>query len=203
MVTDKLYDEYADEKYSEFTSKLTKNHDLPYRGVRIPVLRKIAKELDSFPYEIKWHEDVLLRGFYITSRKVPFSEMKAMITSHLEYLQTWDEVDTLAASIKPKKAELDEVYAFFFSLLEDERTMPRRLGIVALMSLRKLYPDKRTELLDAIAAADSEEYYISMAVAWALSSFYIDDRTTEAWFDKISPETRKRAEQKIRDSRRC
>ena len=128
--------------------------------------------------------------------------MKAMITSHLEYLQTWDEVDTLAASIKPKKAELDEVYAFFFSLLEDERTMPRRLGIVALMSLRKLYPDKRTELLDAIAAADSEEYYISMAVAWALSSFYIDDRTTEAWFDKISPETRKRAEQKIRDSRR-
>ena len=203
MVTDELYSPYVDEKYSAFSSRLTKNHDLPYKGVRIPILRKIAKELESFPYELKWHEDVLLKGFYIASRKVPFSEKKALIAEHLPDLATWDEVDTLASSIKPAKADLNEAYDFFFSLLSEERTMPRRLGIVALMSLRKLYPEKREEILDATATADSSEYYISMAVAWSLSFFYIDDKSTEIWINRVSSETQKRTWQKIRDSRRA
>ena len=202
MDTEALYAPFTDSGYAAFSSKLTKNRDLPYKGVRIPVLRKLAKELDSFPYEIKWHEDVLLRGFWIASRKLPFSEKIPMIEKHLPLLQTWDEVDTLASSIKPKKGELDDIYAFFLGLLADKRTMPRRLGIVTLMSLRAYYPEKRREMLDAITAADSSEYYISMAVAWALSFFYIDDRSTEAWIERTLPETRKRTWQKIRDSRR-
>ncbi len=203
MDTESLYAPYADEKYAAFSSRLTKNHDLPYKGVRIPVLRKLAKELESFPYEIRYHEDVLLRGFWIASRKIPFAEKKELIESHLENLSTWDEVDTLSSSIKPGKTDLSDVYDYFYTLISDNRVMPRRLGIVTLMSLRKLYPEKREEILEATVMADSSEYYISMAVAWSLSFFYIDDRSTESWIERVSPETAKRTWQKIRDSRRC
>lgn len=203
MDTDSLYAPYIDEEYAAFSSRLTKNHDLPYRGVRVPVLRKLAKELETFPYTITCHEDVLLKGFWIASRKIPFREKRELITEHLSLLQTWDEVDTLASSIKPRKAELAETYDCFFSLLSEERTMPRRLGIVTLMSLRKLYPEKREELLEAITAADNDEYYISMAVAWALSFFYVDNPDdTRPWLEKVSEATAGRAWQKIRDSRR-
>lgn len=64
------------------------------------------------------------------------------------------------------------------------------------MSNRKRYD--RKVLLDAITAADSDDYYISMAVAWALSFFYIDDKSTEEYFDKVSEATRKRTKQKIK-----
>ena len=86
-------------------------------------------------------------------------------------------------------------------LLKDERVFPRRLAIIILMSHRKLYD--RDVILSAIASADNPEYYVSMAVAWALSVFYIDDRSTASCFSLVSEETRRRTMQKIRDSRRC
>lgn len=202
MDTDALYQAYVDTDYAVFTSKLTKNRDLPYRGIRIPVLRKLAKELDDFPYEIKWHEDVLLKGFWIASRKIPFSEKRKLIEEHLGLLETWDEVDTLASSIKPTKKDKDEIYTFLISLLKEERVMPRRLGIVTLLLKRKYFPERTAEMLASITAADREEYYISMAVAWALASFILDDSNQSIHLVKVSDATRKRAEQKIRDSLR-
>ena len=39
-----------------------------------------------------------------------------------------------------------------------------------------------------------------MAVAWALTTFYMDDNSIDKWFNRISTETLKRTQQKIRDS---
>lgn len=202
MDTEALYAPYADERYKEFSSKLTRIHDLPYAGVRIPVLRKLAKEIEEISFPVRFHEDVLLRGFWIASRPLPFTAKEDLLRSHFQYLMTWDEADTLAASLKLRKSEEEEAYAFFVSVLSDARQMVRRLGIVSLMTHRKRFQDRKEEMLRLITEADSSEYYISMAVAWALSFFFIDDPSTEAWLDKVSPATAQRARQKIRDSRR-
>ena len=202
MDTEALYAPYADERYKEFSSKLTRIHDLPYAGVRIPVLRKLAKEIEDISFPVRFHEDVILRGFWIASRPLPFTAKEDLLRSHFQYLMTWDEADTLAASLKLKKSEAEEAYAFFVSVLSDARQMVRRLGIVSLMTHRKRFQDRKEEMLRLITEADSSEYYISMAVAWALSFFFIDDPSTEAWLDKVSPATAQRARQKIRDSRR-
>ena len=69
------------------------------------------------------------------------------------------------------------------------------------MSNRKYY-DKEQTLLAIINADDEKEYYISMAVAWAFSFFVIDDPTFISWQDKLQNTTRKRALQKLRDSKR-
>ena len=50
-----------------------------------------------------------------------------------------------------------------------------------------------------ITAADSDEYYISMAIAWAIQVFWKEDSSVIERI-RVSDRTRKRAEQKIRDS---
>ena len=202
MDTEALYAPYADERYKEFSSKLTRIHDLPYAGVRIPVLRKLAKEIEDISFPVRFHEDVLLRGFWIGNKKLPFKSLIPLINEHLKYLETWDETDAFASALKIRKNDSDTAYEYFMSLLGRERIMERRLGIVSLMKNRKLFADKKSEILEAITASDSDEYYISMAVAWALTSFIMDDRDNEAWLEKLSDATRQKTKQKIRDSER-
>ena len=201
MDTDKLYEGLASESYKAFSEKLSKDDRYPVKGVRIPDLRKTAKTIDDTSFPIKYHEDVILKGLVIAERKVPFTEKTEELDALLPYLSAWDHTDVIASSIRIKKGDAEPALIYFMKLLKDERVFPRRLAIIFLMSHRKLYD--RDVILSAIASADNPEYYVSMAVAWALSVFYIDDRSTESCFSLVSEETRRRTMQKIRDSRRC
>ena len=165
------------------------------------MLRRLAKEVDPEDITIRYHEDVTLKGLAIISSRIPFTDKLNAIDALIPYMTTWDHTDVIASSLKPGRKDKEIAKIYSLSLLNDTRPFARRLGIVFLMSRRKDYDSN--ELLDAITAADNEEYYVSMAVAWALSVFYIDDReAAERWFNKISEATRKRTWQKIRDSRR-
>ena len=201
MVTDSLFAPSVDAKYKDFTSRLSTSDTLPRLGIRVPILRKLAKEIDWREYEIKWHEDVILIGLAIggsdLSPKDKIQELKKL----LPYLSAWDQTDIINTVFKIKKKNKDVYLQFFTSLLEDERTFPKRLGIVWLMSNRKELD--RDETLEKIINADDEDvYYISLAVAWAFSFFYIDDPEIKILLDRLSPKTRKLAERKIRESRR-
>ena len=117
MDTEKLYGPYIDDGYRTFSERLTRIHDRPYLGVRLPVLKRLAAGLDSIDFPVAYHEDVLLRGFWIARQKLPFAERRKLLEDHLQYLMTWDEADTLAAALRIGKGEKDEAYAFFSSLL--------------------------------------------------------------------------------------
>ena len=187
MDTETLYKPYVDTAYRDFSMKLTKNIDRPYIGVRLPVLRKLAKEIEDIDFPVVYHEDVLLRGFWIGRQKLPFNEKLKLIDNHIQYLETWDEVDCFASEIKPKPDEKDTAYSYFMNLIRSSNTMTRRFGIIFMMKQRN-------------TAADNDEYYVSMAVAWALTTFYMNDNSIDKWFGRISQETLKRTQQKIRDS---
>ena len=59
------------------------------------------------------------------------------------------------------------------------------------------------QILSLIINADIEdEYFISMAVAWSFASFVADDYSVMERLGELAPETRKKAERKIRESRR-
>ena len=201
MDTKDLYAPYASEHTRVFNERISKDPVYPFAGVRIPVLRRLAKEAAPDEIMIRYHEDVILKGLAIISSRIPFPDKLKAIDDLIPYMTAWDHTDVIASSLKPGKKDREEAERYFLSLLKDKRTFARRLGIVFLMSRRKDY--ERERLLEAICAADSDEYYVSMAVAWALSFFYIDDReSAEPWFVKVSEATRRRAWQKVRDSRR-
>lgn len=199
MVTDALYAPYADEKYRVFASSLSPTDTLKRKGVRIPVLRKLAAAVNPDDIEIRYHEDVILKGLAIGEEKTPPEEKLKKLTRLLPFLSSWDQTDTIASAFKPGKNERDTYYSYFTSLLESTAVFPKRLGIVWLMTMRKLFDRKAvTDLI--IKADDEDEYYISMAVAWALSALIIDERTLMPRLDEVSTVTKKRTEQKLRDS---
>ena len=185
MVTDSLYAPYVDEKYRDFTSRLSTSDTLPRIGIRVPILRKLAKEIDWRDYEIKWHEDVMLIGLAIGGSKLSPEEKIEELKGLLPYLSAWDQTDIILTVFEIKKKNKDVYTQFFSSLLEDERTFSKRLGIVWLMSNRKeLDRDKTLEMI--INSDDENEYYISIAVAWAFSFFYADDPSIKPYLDKLT-----------------
>ncbi|MBQ0071170.1 MAG: DNA alkylation repair protein [Spirochaetales bacterium] len=202
MVTDELYRPYRDEKYLAFSKALSPTDTLPRAGIRVPVLRTLAKTIQ--PQEVEeyhYHEDINLVGLAIGAQKWPLERKLQELDKLLPYLSSWDHTDLIQTAFKPKKKEEEEAYQYFTSLLKDERVYTKRLGIVWLMPNRKKYD--RDTVLDLILSADDEnEYYISMAVAWAVSFFFLDDPSVEPRLMELSPITRKRTLQKIRDSRR-
>ena len=201
MVTDSLYAPYIDQKYKEFASGLSPTDALPRLGIRVPVLRELSRKTDAESIEIRYHEDVILKGLAIGREKRPFSEKQKELQDLLPYLASWDHTDIIATGFRYSRAEGHLMEDFFFSLLTDSRVFARRLGIVWILQNRKNLCCEKA--IRAISASDDEnEYYISMAVAWAFSFFYIDDPANAALMHDASDITRKRASEKIRESRR-
>lgn len=204
MDTKNLYDKYCVKNIKAFSQKLIPNLDYPVYGIQVPLIREMAEEIEDLDFKIRYHEDVLLRGFIIAKRKTPVEEKLALITTHLPLLSTWDETDTFASSLKFRKKEIDKAYEYFYSLLSDERIFVRRIAVVWIMGNRKKVSAPLKEQLDGISKVRNDDYYIAMAVAWALSSYYITDRElTKPYIDKADDVIRKMTMQKIRDSRRC
>ena len=204
MDTKTLYDKYTMKNIKAFQEKLIPSLDYPIYGIQVPILRKIAKEIDDIDFEIRYHEDVLLRGFVIAGKKIGVEEKLSLLNTQLPLLSTWDETDTFASSLKFRKKEIDKAYEYFYSLLSDERTFVRRIAVVWIMGNRKKVSAPLKEQLDGISKVRNDDYYIAMAVAWALSSYYITDRElTKPYIDKADDVIRKMTMQKIRDSRRC
>ncbi len=201
MVTDSLYAPYTDEKYRDFAKGLSPTDTLERKGIRIPVLRKLSKTIRPEEIDITYHEDVILKGLAIGYEKTPAAEKLDKLTTLLPCLSSWDQTDTIVSAFRPKKNEEKLFYSYFASLTERKEVYPNRLGIVWLMTNRKLY-DRKESVDRIIRADDEEEYYISMAVAWALSFFIIDDNSLLGRLGEVSAVTRKRTEQKLRDSYR-
>ncbi len=201
MVTDSLYAPYADERYRDFAKRLSKTDTLPRKGIRIPVLRKLSKTLRPEEIEITYHEDVILRGLATGYEKTKADVKLKKLTSLLPFLSSWDQTDTIVSAFRPQKGEEKEFYSFFSSLTESREVYPKRLSVVWLMTHRKLY-DREESVERIIRADDEDEYYISMAVAWALSFFIMDDNSLLEKLEEVSAVTRKRTEQKLRDSYR-
>ena len=201
MVTDPLYALYYDEKFRAFISGLSTTDTLPRFGIRLPVLEKISREIDWKDLEIKWHEDVILTGLAIGNSSLTPIEKVEELKKLLPYLSTWDQTDSIASRFKVRKKNKEVFYAFFTSLLSSSLVFPRRLGIVWLMGNRREFDED--QILSLIINADIEdEYFISMAVAWSFASFVADDYSFMERFGELAPETRKKAERKIRESRR-
>lgn len=201
MVTDSIYSKYRDERYCEFVSRLSTTDNLPRAGIRIPILRQLAKTVSFGDIDIKYHEDVILKGFSLAQEKVPFIDKIERFNNLLPYLSSWDQTDTIQSAFKPKKKDTVSMCEYFESLLTNKELFTRRIAIIWIMSNRNTFGWEKA--LNSIIQADSEnEYYIMMAVAWALSVFYIDNPSIIDRFSEVSETTKKKAIQKIKESNR-
>lgn len=199
-----------DTKYRDFNSRL-----LPtvapetIIGVRVPALRKLAKELgktpeaEAFLRELPhvYYEENCIHGFLIEQIR-DFSQCVAALNVFLPYVDNWGTCDSMSPKALKKEPEL--LLEHIRRWLASGHTYTIRFGILCLMR-HFLDENFRTDNLERVAAIRSEEYYVNMMIAWYFAEAlakqygaalpYLQERKLAVW-------THNKAIQKARESYR-
>ena len=161
--------------YRDFHAKLVPNlRKEKIIGVRIPVLRKFAKEFSNDPRAAefikvlphKYYEENNLHAFVIEQIK-DYGECAAEVSRFLPFVDNWATCDSLSPKVFGKhKAEL---LSKIDGWMASEETYEVRFGIEMLMT-HFLEGEFKPEYLVKVAAMKSEEYYVNMMAAWFFAS---------------------------------
>ena len=178
-------------KYQEFTAKLIPNiNKNKIIGVRMPDLRKLAKEIknmdyiDDFLLELphKYHEENLLHGILLSKYK-DIDILLKELDKFLKYVDNWMVCDII--SPKLFKKEPDKVYKYIKKWINSKYEYKIRFGVVSLLQFY-LDDNYRYEELELVENIKSESYYVKMAIAWFYSFALIKqyDDTIKEFEDK-------------------
>ncbi|MBR4049629.1 MAG: DNA alkylation repair protein [Clostridia bacterium] len=159
-----------DTEYKAFHSKLMPTVDENrVIGIRMPVLRKFAKELsDEQAKEFMqglphfYYEENNLHAFLI-ERIGDYDECIKAVNAFLPFVDNWATCD----SLRPKafKKHLPELLEQIKIWISSKETYTVRFGLEMLMCY---YLDEafKPEYLTLAAGVKSEEYYVNMMLAW-------------------------------------
>lgn len=185
-----------DKEYRVFQQKLMPGIELKnIIGVRLPVIRKIAKEnaktedakkfLDSLPH--KYYDENQLHGFLINQIK-DYDECIKRIDEFLPCVDNWAVCDSINPKMLSKHKE--ELIKDIKRWVSSKETYTIRHGIHMLMAFF-LDSDFKKEYLEIPAKIVSEEYYVNMMIAWFFATAlakkwdatitYIEEKKLPVW----------------------
>lgn len=201
----------GNETYAAFNKRIV-NTKMPVIGVRVPDLRRLARELapDMSAADIsklltaknKSFDYVLLCGLLITHARLDDQTMIDLTKQYLPHVDSWAHIDIF---VEKKRRFASEVWwNFALECLQSEAEFTVRYGVVSLMTnfLDEAHID---QVFAALRKVTSDGYYVKMALAWlyatAAVNFFektlaeLENRQIDAWM-------RNKAYQKMRESRR-
>lgn len=195
-----------DLKYRDFHKKLVPNVDeSKIIGVRVPIVRKIAKSAFQNNAEnlCEYYEEKEVFGLTISMKKCSVEEHKKDISDFVSLIDNWGICDTCTASMKFIAKDKTQYFDFLSSYIGTGE-YPTRFAIVALMDYY-LDDDYIDCVFDLYKTISSDKYYVNMALAWAYSTAFV--KYEEKVFGLIksktlSPWVQNKTIQKIRESYR-
>lgn len=172
---------YTEAEFQKFTSTLIPNAR-PIMGVRIPILRKIAKEiakgdwqtfLREAPEDI--YEEVQVKGFVIGYAKADLGTLMPFICEHIEKINDWSLCDGFCSNLKIVAKYREEFLALLLTYAKREEEFCQRVVAVMLMNyyLTDEYIAQTLKILDGLKHSG---YYCRMAVAWAVATAWVKQR---------------------------
>lgn len=178
-LTESLFNN-QDLKYKEFSRKLTPDTKLPIIGVRVPELRKIAKnavlsdDYASFLNEKHvYFEEVYLHGLLIVYGKNNYEEKLKLVSQFVPLIDNWAICDGIASSIKVSEKDKKKYFEFLLAFLNSNDAYTIRFAIVSFLT--GFIPEFDTEIIDAVKSLISDEYYVNMALSWLYCEMLIKD----------------------------
>lgn len=185
-----------DEKYKEFQKKLIPTVDEnTVIGVRMPVLRKYAKDVSGTPGAVifmqtlphEYYEENNLHGMLIETMK-DYDECIAYLDEFLPYVDNWATCDLISPRVFKKHK--DELLVKIKEWMASDRVYTIRFGMEMLMT-HFLDEDFKPEYLGMAADVHSEEYYVNMMIAWFFATAlakqyeaslpYIENHCMDRW----------------------
>ena len=203
--------ELQDKKYKEFHSSLCPNVD-NIIGVRIPELRKLAKQIAKEnpkefienPVKKQYYEEIMLEGFVIGYMKATLEEKLHYLDNFIPEIDNWAVCDCTASTLKFIDKYKKEAWEYLQKYINSKKEFEKRFAIIILMDyyLTDEYIDKVLEIYNKI---DSDQYYVQMGIAWAISVCFVKYREkTRKILDNnnLSTFTHNKSIQKIIESTR-
>ena len=201
----------GNETYAEFNKRIV-NTEMPVVGVRVPDLRRLARQLapdisaaniselltvqdESFDY-------VLLCGLLITHTRLDDQTAIDLTKQYLPHVDSWAHIDVFIE--KKRRFAGESWWNFALECLQSEAEFTVRYGVVSLMTnfLDEAHIDKVFAALQNIA---HDGYYVKMALAWLYATaavHFFELTLAELEHGYVDVWTRNKAYQKMRESRR-
>lgn len=164
-----------DKKYQEFHQGLCPG-TTDIIGIRVPILRNYAKELlKQYDFvelienlDNQYYEEILLEGMLIGLSKQDFETTIKYTEEFIPKINNWAVCDTFCAGLKITKKYKKEMFEFLQKYLKSNKEFEIRFGVVMLLDyyVEDEYLKRIFKIFDNI---DNKEYYVQMAIAWAIS----------------------------------
>ena len=190
---------YQDVKYREFSNKLLPGID-NIIGIRLPILRKLAKEIEFNELTDDTFEEIMLQGMIIGNIK-DIDEVIDKIKIFVPKIDNWSVCDSFVSGLKITKTNLDKMYDLIINY-KSGTCYEKRFLLVMLLNyyLNDEYIDR---VIDIILSIEYSEYYTMMALSWLISKMYINYKDRVIYLfetDKLSTEVINKSISKIKDS---
>ena len=182
----------AQEDYKQFSSKLlpgVKN----ILGVRLPVLRKIAKQIyisENHQQFIlsddeEFMEELMIKGMIIGLIQNNNEAVIKLVKNFIPKINNWSVCDSFCASLKFAKNNKDIVWQFIRPYFKSDKQFEVRFAVVMFLNyfVEEKYIKQAFELFDLIK---QKGYYAQMAIAWAISICFINYEEKTIEYLKIS-----------------
>ena len=201
----------ADPAYKAFNESLLPGVETAY-GIRLPQMRQVAKTLlrqDPVGFlehfQPNCYEETQLRGLVIGGMKLPWEEKRPLVEDFLPRIDNWAVCDTFCGSLKPRSVQdVSLMWEFLKPLYASDEEYKARFA--AVMQLSHFVDAAHLEEgLGLLGQVRHPGYYAKMAVAWALSVWFVKfPQETESLLAQraFDPWVQNKAIQKVRESRR-
>ena len=201
-----------DEKYKEFHSSLVLNSKYKMMGIRVPIMKNIAKEIaknTSIEDFLKYakddlYEEIMIQGLVISHIKDE-KLFEKYFKIHINKIDNWALCDTFCSAIKIVRKNEEKYFKEAIKMSLDNREFISRIGIV--MILDHFLNEKNLEIIfDTLNKIKSDKYYVNMAEAWLVCEIYVKYKKQGEEYlrnNKLNEFTYRKAISKIHDSYRA
>ena len=215
--TEETYKEFVkylisiqDKKYKEFHSSLVLNSKYEMIGIRVPIMRDIAKEIakgdiGSFlEYaQNRYYEEVMIQGLVISHIKDEKLFYK-YFNEYINKIDNWALCDSFCSSIIIVRKYEEKYFKETLKMSVSSDEFVSRVGLVVILD-HFLKKNNLGAIFDTLNNIQSDKFYINMAEAWLLCEMYIKFPNETREFLKensLNKFTQNKAISKIHDSYR-
>lgn len=203
----------AEPEYKQFSGSLLPNVSRErLMGVRLPAIRKLAKEISREDWRsyLKYEssedsfEEIMLQGMIIGCGKMNSAEAIEWTKWFLPKIDNWSVCDSFCSGLKIAGKNKEVFWEYIQPLFFSEKEYEARFAAVMFLNyyIDPVYLKRGFACLDQMC---SGAYYAKMAAAWAVSAcFAAYPEETLVYLKKcnLDEETRKKSLQKILESKK-
>ncbi|MBN2804981.1 MAG: DNA alkylation repair protein [Deltaproteobacteria bacterium] len=164
----------ADRDYKAFNKKIIPTEHTTI-GVRVPVLRKIAKRIaEEATVEFiecdkeNIYEMIMLEGMVLSYSDKSFIELLPLTEAFLNKVDNWAEVDSTVCDFKSIKNQKEDVLKIIKKWLKYDKEFFVRAALVILLA-HYVQKENLEMLFKLSQSVKHKGYYVYMANAWLIS----------------------------------